>query len=306
MTGQRTGSISWAGVPRSATMALLRATRPRQWIKNLLVFAAPLASASLLNACVARHSLVAFASFCLASSAGYLINDVVDSQADRLHPTKKFRPIASGEVSPKVAISTAVVLAIAAIAVGATLGSSQLASVLAIYLGVTLTYTLGVKNQPVFDLAFVAAGFLLRAIAGGAATGIPLSQWFLLVASFGSLFMVAGKRYAELLVVPTEGNGARPSVSLYSASYLRFVWSVSATATIFAYALWSFDVGARSGAVSWAQISVAPFVLGILRFAVDIDSGKASTPEDVVLRDFGLQVLGAVWLVTFVLAANGV
>ena len=305
MSVQRARPFTWTFVTPSTTIALLRAARPRQWIKNVLVVAAPLAGASLLNGSVARHTVVAFVSFCMASSAGYLINDVVDLKADQHHPTKKHRPIASGAISSKFAISTAIFLAVAAIALGSTLGSAQLALVLAIYLVVTLTYTLGIKNQPVFDLAFVAAGFLLRAIAGGAATGIPLSQWFLLVASFGSLFMVAGKRYAELLVVTTDGNGSRPSVSLYSASYLRFVWSVSATATIFAYALWSFDVGARSGAVSWAQISVAPFALGILRYAVDIDSGKASTPEDVVLRDFGLQLLGAVWLVTFVLAANG-
>ncbi len=284
--------------------ALLRAARPRQWVKNVLVVAAPLADGTLLHGTVLRHVVVAFVTFCMASSAGYLVNDLVDADADRAHPTKRDRPIASGALAPAAALISAVVLAVLALVLGWTLANSHLALVLAIYLVITVAYSLGIKHQPVFDLAVVAAGFLLRAIAGGAATGISLSQWFLLVASFGSLFMVAGKRYAELMAVAEHGAAARRSVTLYSASYLRFVWSVSATATIFAYALWSFDVGATRGAVSWAQISVAPFVLGILRYAVDVDSGKAGSPEDVVLRDRGLQLIGLAWLVTFVLAAN--
>jgi decaprenyl-phosphate phosphoribosyltransferase len=284
--------------------ALLRAARPRQWVKNVLVLAAPLADGTLLHGPVLRHVLVAFVTFCLASSAGYLVNDVIDVDADRHHPTKRLRPIASGALGITTALVAAGVLAILALVLGWVLAGPHLALVLGIYLVVTVGYSLGIKHQPVFDLAVVAAGFLLRAIAGGAATNIPLSQWFLLVASFGSLFMVAGKRYAELLAAEATGAQARRSVTLYSASYLRFVWSVSATATIFAYALWSFDVGATSGAVSWAQVSVAPFALAILRYAVDVDSGSAGAPEDVVLRDRGLQVIALAWLVTFALAAN--
>ena len=288
------------------SMPLLRAVRPRQWIKNVLVAAAPLAAGSLLDGTTPRLVAAAFVAFCLASSAGYLVNDLIDVEADRNHPTKRFRPIASGEVSPRTAVLAAVVLGSASIVVGWTLGAPRLALVIAVYLAVTLSYSLGLKRQPVFELAAVAAGFVLRAIAGAAVTGLPLTQWFLLVASFGSLFMVAGKRSAELKAAIENGSAARPSVTLYSASYLNFVWSVSAAGAIFAYALWSFDVGAISGQVSWAQVSVAPFVLAILRYAVDVDSGRASSPEDVVLRDRGLQVLGIVWLATFVMAANGV
>ncbi len=288
------------------SMPLLRAVRPKQWIKNVLVAAAPLAAGSLFDGQTPRKVLVAFVAFCLASGAGYLVNDLVDVEADRHHPTKKYRPMASGEISPRSAVAAAVVLAAAAMALGLTLGAPRLALVLGVYLAVTISYSLGIKTQPVFELAAVASGFVLRAIAGAAVTGLPLTQWFLLVASFGSLFMVAGKRSAELKAAQDDGAEARPSVTLYSASYLNFVWSVSAAGAIFAYALWSFEVGATSGQVSWAQVSVAPFVLAILRYAVDIDRGRASSPEDVVLRDRGLQVLGVVWLATFVLAANGV
>jgi decaprenyl-phosphate phosphoribosyltransferase len=164
-----------------------------------------------------------------------------------------------------------------------------------------------VKRQPVFDLVLVTAGFVLRAIAGGVAAGVSLSEWFLLVASFGSLFMVAGKRYADVLHAEGEqGKSAGDDwrVVEYSASYLRFVWGLAATATVIGYALWAFQVGASRGEPVWAQLSVAPFVVALLRYAVDIDRGAAGAPEDVVLGDRWLLVLGLAWLVLFAAAAG--
>jgi decaprenyl-phosphate phosphoribosyltransferase len=183
------------------------------------------------------------------------------------------------------------------------LATRQLALVVLLYLGSCLAYSLGVKRQPVFDLALVTAGFILRAVAGGAATGVPLSQWFVLVASFGSLFMVAGKRYADLVHAGSDA-GAQWEVVAYTPSFLRFVWSVSAAVTVMAYALWAFQVGSTHDDPGWAQLSVAPFVLAILRYAVDIDRGAAGAPEDVVLGDPGLLALGLCWLVLFAVAAN--
>jgi decaprenyl-phosphate phosphoribosyltransferase len=281
--------------------------RPTQWIKNVLVAAAPLASGDLFSVSAVRPVLLAFVAFSFASSAGYLVNDLLDVEGDRAHPTKCHRPIAAGEVTTRTAVIAAVVLAVAALAVGLA-ADPALALVVAIYLVVTGCYSWGLKYQPVFDLAVVAAGFLLRAVAGGAATGVPLSQWFLLVTSFGSLFMVAGKRYAE--VVRLSGAGVEVPVAApvatgrpdYSASYLRFVLGVAAAATVVFYALWSVVVG--HGDQVWAQISVAPFVLGMMRYAVDVDQGRAGAPEEVVLHDRGLQVVGLVWLVTFAIAAH--
>ena len=145
---------------------------------------------------------------------------------------------------------------------------------------------------------------MLRAIAGGVAAQVALSQWFLLVASFGSLFMVAGKRYADVLAAHARGEEV-PGVATYSASYLRFVWGLAAAAAILGYSLWAFDVGHVRGHSSLAaELSVVPFVLAILRYAADIDRGAAGAPEDVVLRDRGLLLIVLVWLVVFGIAAH--
>jgi decaprenyl-phosphate phosphoribosyltransferase len=240
--------------------------------------------------------------FCLASSAVYLVNDTLDIEEDRRHPRKRFRPIAAGVVPRWLALVLAVVLAALALGGAALLTRLALTRpaltwVLASYLVIQLAYCLFLKNQPVIDLAAVASGFLLRGVAGGAAAGLVLSQWFLLVAAFGSLFMVAGKRYSELVVIG-ETAATRRTLGEYSASYLRFVWSLSAGVACTVYSLWAFDMGRDQTGVPWAAVSIAPFVLGILRYAVDIDRGAAGAPEEIVLRDRGLLALGLLWAVT--------
>ena len=283
---------------------LLRAVRPRQWLKNGLVAAAPFAAGSLFQAGTPWAVLLTFASFCMVSSAGYLVNDLLDAPSDRDHPVKRLRPVAAGLVSPRTALVTAVLLAATALAVGGWLVSPAIGVVLLVYLAVTTSYSLGVKRQAVFDLAFVSAGFALRAIAGGLAAGVALSQWFLVVASFGSLFMVTGKRYADVRAAETRGQEVR-GVAQYSASYLRFVWGLAATAAILGYSLWAFDVGRVRGHSSLAaELSLIPFVLAVLRYAADIDRGETSAPEEVVLRDRGLLLLVLVWLVVFGIAAR--
>jgi decaprenyl-phosphate phosphoribosyltransferase len=157
----------------------------------------------------------------------------------------------------------------------------------------------------VIDLAVVASGFLLRGIAGGVAAGLAFSQWFLLVAAFGSLFMVAGKRYSELVVVGDEA-ATRKTLKEYSASYLRFVWSLSAGVACTAYSLWAFDMGRVHTGVPWSTISIAPFVMAILRYAVDVDKGAAGAPEEIVLRDRVLLALGLIWAATTALGVFGV
>lgn len=174
--------------------------------------------------------------------------------------------------------------------------------VLGAYVALTVSYSLGVKHIPVVELAWVAGGFLLRAVAGGAAAEIPISQWFMIVAAFGSLFIVAGKRFSELLVHADDGPTVRPLLGEYSASYLRSVWSIAAAVTITAYCVWAFEVGDQ-GSSFWARLSVAPFVLGLLRYARDVDGGRADTPERIAHADRVLQLLGLLWLACFALAA---
>lgn len=283
--------------------AAVRGLRPRQWIKNVLVFAAPLAAAQLFHPDVLVRTLLAFVVFCAVASGIYLINDALDVEEDRRHPKKRFRPIASGALPINVAWGMATVLLLVGLVVS-YLVSPALAVTMAVYISVQIAYSMGLKHQAVLDLAVVAAGFLLRMIAGGAASHLPISQWFLLVASFGSLFMVAGKRYSELHSVGREAE-TRPSLKNYSDSYLRFVWSISAGCSITFYALWSFQAEpTRSGA--FAAISIAPFTLALFRYAVDIDRGLAGSPEDIVLGDRVLQVLGLIWLVLLTLAVFGV
>jgi decaprenyl-phosphate phosphoribosyltransferase len=153
-------------------------------------------------------------------------------------------------------------------------------------------------------------GFLLRAIAGGVASDLPISQWFLIVAGFGSLFMAAGKRASELQAANAagEGNAAtqRKSLAGYTPGYLRFVWGTAAAVTISAYCLWAFDVASQPASFPWAEWSIVPFVLAILRYAVVIDNGHGEAPEDAVLRDRVLLILGLAWVVLFGLGALGV
>lgn len=284
----------------NSPQVILRAMRPRQWVKNVLVVAGPLAAGTLIEASSLRAVLVAFATFCLASSGIYLINDVIDRDVDRLHPVKKARPIASGEVSVPVAVVVGIALLLVAHALAILLGFEKLALVLVVYTLLQLSYCFWLKHQAVIDLAVVSSGFLLRAVAGGVAAGVLLSTWFLLVAAFGSLFMVAGKRYSEVHLVG-EGEGTtRRSLQEYSASYLRFVWGMAGSATIVFYSLWAFSLDRTNEFLP--QLSIAPFVLGLLRYAVDIDRGSAGEPESIVLGDRVLQSLGALWLMTFTMS----
>ena len=291
---------------RSVPVALVAALRPRQWLKNVLVFAAPLAAGSIFELDVLVPSLLAFVVFCLMSSATYLVNDTRDIDADRAHPTKQFRPIAAGEISVPLALVTAAVLAVASLAIAIAVSVSLFGIVLA-YAVFTLAYSLFLKHEPVIELALLSLGFLLRAIAGGAAADLPISPWFLIVAAFGSLFMAAGKRFSELQRANDDSDAPRRrSLAGYTPTYLRFVWGLAAAVTITAYCLWAFEVGLADSSFPWSQWSVLPFVLAILRYALDVDRADAEAPEEVVLRDRALQVLGLAWLILFGLGALGV
>ncbi|MGM5595502.1 decaprenyl-phosphate phosphoribosyltransferase [Corynebacterium glucuronolyticum] len=296
--------------PKNLPDAMIKALRPKQWVKNVLVVAAPAAAGSeaLTNAGTLRDIVIAFAVFCMAASSIYLINDARDVESDRQHPTKRFRPIAAGVLPVNLAYVMAVVLIVAAIGVSflATAGSS-LAIVVAIYIALQLGYCFGWKHQPVLDIALVSSGFMLRAMAGGVAASIDLSQWFLIVAAFGSLFMASGKRYAELILARETGAKIRKSLAGYTDTYLRFVWTLSATAVVMSYSLWGFEMAeaarqAGSAGAIWYQISMVPFTIAILRYAADVDRGDGGAPDELALTDRTLQLLAVAWLVCIVLA----
>jgi len=285
-------------------MVVLRAMRPRQWVKNGLVFIAPLAAGRLFEPAVLLETLAAFVAFSLVASAIYLVNDVVDVEADRQHPVKRHRPIAAGLLAPSVAVLLAVAFGAAGFGLAASQAPSAFLVVLGVYVAVSLGYSFGLKDQPVLDLAAVASGFVLRAVGGGVASGVVVSEWLVLTAAAGALFLVAGKRFSEVLLVG-EGNAAtRASLAAYSPAYLRFVWGSAATVTIAMVALWASEVAAGFARPVLAQASVAPFVLGVLRYAWWVDRGEAGAPESVVLGDRVLLTLGAAWLGMFALGSG--
>ena len=287
-------SSAWAFVK-----GLVRTARPRQWIKNVLVFAAPGAAGVLTHGEAVVEALAAFALFCLAASGAYFLNDAFDVAADRLHPTKRRRPIASGTVTVGLAKGLGACLLLVSVVGAFALAGWPLALVLGAYVALQPLYSVWLKHLAVIDVAAVASGFLLRAIAGGVAVDVPISKWFLIVAAFGSLFMVAGKRHAEHLDLGDERGDHRSTLNVYSSDFLRYVRSVSSSVAIAAYCLWAFEKAEVAGAPVWFQLSIIPFVLAILRYALLLETGRGGAPEELVLQDRSLEVLGLLWVVCF-------
>jgi len=274
--------------------------RPRQWVKNLLVVVAPAAAGQLFHAHVAARTLVAFVAFCLASSGTYLLNDLRDVEADRLHPGKRARPIAQGIVGVELAAWASGVLLVAGVAVGMAL-TWKLGVVVLLYVVESVGYSHGGKRLAVLELGFVAAGFVLRAIAGGVATGLPLSSWFLVVISFGALFVVVGKRLAEFHEMGPERGSHRAVLDAYTEPFLRGALVLCAAVTVTGYCLWAFTIDRNGLAVHhvqlWIQLSAVPVVLAVLYVLLQLDAGRGGAPEDLVLRDRVVQALGVVWVV---------
>ena len=290
--------------PERRLPALVRLARPKQWTKNVLVVAAPGAAGVLLEPQAAFRTIIAFVCFCLAASSTYFINDAIDVEGDRQHPTKRTRPVAAGEVSVHTAIVGGIVLAIAALALSFA-ARWQLALVIGGYFLLTLTYSLWLKHEPVLDLGAVACGFVLRAIAGGIAVGVPISPWFLIVAGAGSLFMVTGKRSAELRQIGDGATSHRRSLAGYTEGFLSYVRAVASSVAILAYCLWAFEKSASVGEQVWFELSIVPFALGVLRYALLLSQGEGGAPEDLVLSDRVLLGIGFVWMVCFAIAVHG-
>ncbi|WP_169952280.1 decaprenyl-phosphate phosphoribosyltransferase [Microbispora sp. H11081] len=280
---------------RARAAGLVRACRPRQWLKNALVLAAPAAAGVLTTGAGLRGSLVAFAAFCLAASGSYLLNDAADVAADRRHPRKRLRPVAAGTVSVRLARTVGAALLAAGLLAGLA-GGWPLAAVVAAYLALTTAYTLWLRDQPVVDLVAVAGCHVARAYAGAVAVAVPVTSWFLVVVSLGSLLLVAGKREAELRALPGDGPAARATLAAYTATYLAQVRVMASGAMIVTYCLWAFQEHTGPARV-FCALSIVPFVLVVLRHALLVDRGVGEEPEELVLRDRPLQVFLALMLV---------
>jgi decaprenyl-phosphate phosphoribosyltransferase len=264
---------------------VLRACRPRQWLKNGLVFAAPLAAGLLTTAAGIRDALIAFAAFCLAASGTYLLNDAADVEVDRRHPRKRLRPIAAGQVSVRLARVVGLCLLAAAPAVAWLTGDLGLPAVVAGYLVLTFSYTFWLRAQPVVDLVAVAGCHVIRAYAGAVAVNVPVTSWFLVVISLGSLQLVAGKREAELRD-GGSANGTRTTLAVYTVGYLSQVRAMCSGAMIVTYCLWALN--GHPG--PFYGLSIVPFVLVVLRHNLLVDQGAGEEPEELALGDRPIQL----------------
>jgi decaprenyl-phosphate phosphoribosyltransferase len=280
---------------RGSLHAVLATTRPKQWIKNALVIGAPAAAGALGREDVPARVALAFVAFCMLSSGIYAINDVRDAPEDRLHPTKRFRPVAAGELQPQAATALGVILLLGGLIL-CVAAAPLVAAVGVGYVALTLSYTLVFRHMFVLDIVAIAGGFVLRAVAGGAASGVALSRWFLLVVSGGALFVAAAKRYGEL----RREDARRRVLDSYTPALLQAILLGSAAITMIAYLVWAF----QPSPAAWRALTALPFAACLLRYGAIVRAGGGETPEEVLLADRPLQLAGLVWLVLFALEVH--
>ncbi|MFD6951162.1 prenyltransferase [Nocardiopsis sp. TSRI0078] len=291
---QATGPAA-GGAPRGdrgTAAALARACRPRQWLKNLLVLAAPAAAGALARPDALPTCAAVFVLFCVAASGTYLLNDVHDVNRDRAHPRKRHRPVASGALPIPVAATAGILLCAAAPLASLPLGNPPLSALITGYVLLTLAYTRHLRDVVVCDLVAVAACHVLRAVAGGAAVGVPLTSWFVIVVSLAALLVVVGKREAELRA-GGDADAVRTALRGYTAAYLSQTRTMASGAMIVTYCLWALEQGDGPRTLFHA-VSIVPFIMFVLRYNLLVDRGVGEEPEEIALRDRPLQlVLGA-------------
>jgi 4-hydroxybenzoate polyprenyltransferase len=294
----------------SKKLPYLQTLRPRQWTKNLVIFAAPLFAFSI-NLPSFVGSFLAFVLFCCASSSFYLINDIADVESDRKHPVKCKRPIAAGLISIPVAIGMAVILLGGAIVCG-WLWVPSLGITIICYALVQVAYNLRLKRTVVLDIVAIATGFILRAYAGATATGIVLSPWFLLCTAMLALFLGVEKRKAELRLSKIKGGKTRSVLKRYSLPLLTRMESTVTTGAVVTYALWSSGPQVNGASTPWMLLTL-PFVLyGIFRYQLLSDpeeierksatslekGGQTERPEEILLKDFPMLFTVTSWVIT--------
>ena len=289
--GRRARALHWLA-------SAAETARPRQWPKNFLVFAAPLAGASLGRDEGLGYALGTVLAFIAASAAVYFVNDAIDAPRDRQHPVKRERPVASGRLPAGHALALAGLAAITALAAGFWMGRGDLAALVAGYLALSLLYGMALKHVPVIELMFVASGFVFRALGGAVATHVPPSAWFVLVCSLGALMVAIAKRFAELTVLGDQAAAHRPVMRWYRAGWLRSSQRIAVVAMVVAYLLWA---GTQSGGWTrgWHLASAVPLIAALIRFDRLTGRAGARPVEDLIARDGTMIGCELAWLVMF-------
>ncbi len=275
---------------RKRAWAFRRLLRPRQWVKNGLVFAALLFSGRLVQVTSAELTVLTFIGFCLASSAAYSLNDAIDAEKDRRHPKKRFRPVAMGLITPAQAKVTAGILAVAAVALGTAIDRT-VGLLIALYLCLNLLYSLVLKRYVLLDIMGIAAGYVLRAIAGAAAIHVDLSLWFLVSVPLLSLFLAASKRRHELVALE-EAVSYRGVLTEYSTQLLDQLLAALSAAIIMAYFLYSKD-----STKPHLFMATSPLVIyGVFRYLyVVYKRPEESSPDESMFSDFPLLITVGLW-----------
>lgn len=289
--------------------SIIKVARPVHWIKNLSLFAALIFTGNLFNQILLDKVILAFIAFNLATSATYIFNDVLDAKYDRLHPIKKFRPVASGKLPVPAALFISLVLGLGAIYLAKALNPLFFLMVL-VYLGMQALYSLGLKKVAIIDILIIAAGFIIRVYAGAFVIDAHLSVWFLLCVISASLFLAAGKRRAELNLLP-EGGVTRESLTHYRRELLNSYVTMFGNAAWMGWALFTFFESPQAASPVWlflAELSRAttinkllmltiPFtIFGIMRYQSLIFEGKAESPEKLLLTDSSLMASVVFWI----------
>jgi decaprenyl-phosphate phosphoribosyltransferase len=287
-----------AGVsPARWLRAVVRTTRPRQWVKNLLVFAAPLAGASLGRNDGFGYALVAMLAFGCASAAVYFVNDVVDVDRDRRHPVKRNRPIASGALPEQHAVVLAVLAGLVAVGAGLVIREPLLVVTASTYLCLSFLYSFKLKHVPFIEMLIVASGFLLRVLGGAAATHVRPSIWFLMVCSLGALGVAVAKRYTELTSLGADAVKHRPVMRFYRPDMLRVAQVLIGVGMLATYLMWALSE--QAGVRPWHLASTLPLAAALARFGV-LTARKTVRPvEDLITRDAIMLCCEAAWLILF-------
>jgi decaprenyl-phosphate phosphoribosyltransferase len=277
--------------------AVVRTTRPRQWPKNLLVFAAPLAGVTVGRRDGFGYALLAAVAFGCASAAVYLVNDVVDAERDRRHPVKRHRPIASGTLPGTHAVALALLAASCAVAVAAVTGEPLLIACATGYLCSSFLYSAWLKHVPFIEIFLVASGFLLRVLGGASATHVRPSVWFLLVCSLGALSVAVAKRYTELASLGADAIRHRPVLRWYRPRVLRATQVAVGALLLATYLMWSS--GESAGTRAWHLASAVPLALALGRFGALTMQRTVRQVEDMITRDGPMLACEVAWLSLF-------
>lgn len=283
---------------RPLPVNLFLSLRPSQWTKNLIVFAGLLFGGRLLDARAVAQACAAFAIFCVLSGVVYLVNDLVDRDADRRHPTKRYRPIASGAVPPSTALALAAALAVAALA-GAWSLRPQFALVSVVYLALLALYSGPLKHVVIIDVLTIAVGFVLRAAAGAVAINVPISHWLLILTILLALFLALSKRRHELVLLANDATHHRPILGEYSPYLLDQMIAVVTASTLISYVIYTVSPETvEKFQTDWLGLTL-PFPLyGIFRYLYLVHQKEGGgSPSDMLLNDRPLLICVALWAV---------